>query len=251
MNKEYIYIDGKAIVTNDDGIQEPIEYCNNLDEILAQENLIETMENEIAELERKSDVYKKHNIKHYFPLTTTLTAALIGVIPLIFFFFDGINPYTTPIDIGIGTISEAGVIMTLGAAVGLAFTLPIEIGNYANYKNNKKHVKGINNELEYLKKQIAIERQTLETLKKNKQNKKEEQEFKVVQVNDKEKLNELKNYLNLCYSLGYSEKKLFDYYQQGTLDTKLKDQYNTTEIEFAKQYLEEKGHQLVNRKRRR
>ena len=67
MNQGYTYKEGKAIVKTDKGIKEPIEYYDNLDEVLLQENLIETMENNILSLEKESENYKKNNRKHYFP----------------------------------------------------------------------------------------------------------------------------------------------------------------------------------------
>ena len=38
MNKEYTYIDGKAIIKDENGNQTPTEYYDNLDEVLVQEN---------------------------------------------------------------------------------------------------------------------------------------------------------------------------------------------------------------------
>ena len=38
----------------ENGNQTPIEYYDNLDEVLVQENFIETMENEIYKLKRKN-----------------------------------------------------------------------------------------------------------------------------------------------------------------------------------------------------
>ena len=43
MNKEYTYFNGKAIIRNENGNQPPIEYYDNLDAVLVQENVIETM----------------------------------------------------------------------------------------------------------------------------------------------------------------------------------------------------------------
>ena len=53
MNQEYTYIEGKAIVKTDKRVKEPIEYYDNLNEALVQENLIETMENNILSLEKE------------------------------------------------------------------------------------------------------------------------------------------------------------------------------------------------------
>ena len=59
MNQEYTYIEGKEISQwdkkelSDKRVKEPIEYYDNLNEALVQENLIETMENNILSLEKE------------------------------------------------------------------------------------------------------------------------------------------------------------------------------------------------------
>ena len=44
MNKEYIYIDGKIIINNENNQKTQSEYYGNLDKVLIRENLIEVME---------------------------------------------------------------------------------------------------------------------------------------------------------------------------------------------------------------
>ena len=68
MNKEYMYIDGKVVISDENGKQTLTEYSDNLDAILAQENVIETMENRILELEKDSQFYKKIVESIIFPL---------------------------------------------------------------------------------------------------------------------------------------------------------------------------------------
>ena len=59
MNKEYTYIDGKVIISDENDNKTQSDYYDNLDEVLAQENLIETMEEKIQVLEKKIQLYKK------------------------------------------------------------------------------------------------------------------------------------------------------------------------------------------------
>lgn len=53
MNEEYTYVDGKVIVRDNWNRQELVEYRDNLEEVLIQENLIELMENEEERLNEK------------------------------------------------------------------------------------------------------------------------------------------------------------------------------------------------------
>ena len=59
MNKEYTYIDGKVIISDENDKKTQSEYYDNLDKVLIQENLIETREGKIQELESVSEYYKK------------------------------------------------------------------------------------------------------------------------------------------------------------------------------------------------
>ena len=54
MNKEYTYINGKVIISDENGNKTQSEYYDNLDEVLVKENIIETMEDKIEELKKSS-----------------------------------------------------------------------------------------------------------------------------------------------------------------------------------------------------
>lgn len=251
MNKEYTYIDEKIVLVKDEnGIQKPIEYYDNLDEILVQENLIETIEDKISSLEEKSEDYKKYNKKHYIPimLPMSILATTIGVPAIAYWISNGnTNMYTSSVNTIFGTINEA-VFYGCASCIGfLPCTLLIEHGIYREYKNSIKIEKGINSELEFLKQQIVIEKQKLFKLQSEKIKNNTNNRFESVEVNDLEKLRILKNWLNLYYDLGYNEKKYYKYYLQGKLDNKLDKLYNNTEIQIAKKHLEEKGPILVKK----
>lgn len=69
--------------------------------------------------------------------------------------------------------------------------------------------------------------------------------FRTVKVNDSQLLEVFKNYLNLCFDLGYNGEKYYQFYQQGRLDKKLQKCYSDNEIQIVKDYLEGKGSSLV------
>ncbi len=247
MNQEYTYIDGKAIISDENGKQTLIEYSDNLDDILVQENVIETMENRISELENNSKLY---NRKHYIPIILSMTALMstIGV-NLLSYFLTGNNPFLSSMNTIFGVVNNGVFNSLFYSAFFLPFGAYFEAIYYNQYRKDKRKGKGINSELEFLKKQIIDEKQTLENLKKEKKRNNEDKEFRVVKVDDKKQLQTLKQYLNLYFDLGYNEKKYSKYYQQGKLDDKLKKRYTDTGIEIAKEYLGEKGPTLVKRKK--
>ena len=66
MNKEYLYINGKCIIYDqngaileDNGKIALREYTDNLDEILIQENMIESLEDELVETNKEIEKRKK------------------------------------------------------------------------------------------------------------------------------------------------------------------------------------------------
>ena len=249
MNKEYIYIDGKVVISDKDGKHKAEEYYDNIDDVLIQENKIETMESRIAKLEKDSQFYKKNNRKHYIPFGLPMFAFMSTVgVNLLIYFLSGTNPLMSSMNTIFGVVNK-GVLYSLFFST---FFIPmgalLEVSQYYENKEQKGKEKGTNSELEFLKKQIVEEKQKLEDLKKEKTRDEEDKEFRVVEVDDKQQLNDLESYLNFYFDLGYNEEKYFRYYQQGRLDKKLRKYYTDRDIEIAKEYLEEKGPTLVKRK---
>ncbi len=227
MNKEYIYIDGKVIICDENNKKTLSGYYDNLDEVLAQENLIEMMEKKIQELEKERTSYKKNSHKHYVPviLPTSVLMSTLGTM-LLEYLLIGPDAFTTSVDTIFGTMSNA---MSLCIPVSIC-TVPVaalfEHIIYSSYKSSIKYEKGINSQLDFLKNQIEKEKEKLKRLEQDKSREKESKEFRTVKVNDSQKLDTLNDNLNYYYDLG---------------------SINKTQRE--KEDREEKGHPLVLRKR--
>ena len=248
MNKEYTYFDGKAIIRNENGNQPPIEYYDNLDAVLVQENVIETMEDRISFLEEESKKYKTDR-KHYIPILLPMCTLLTAIFPSIFAYGLGnADLYITTVNTVFGPMNEA-LLYTISTLPVLPFIGGVEYIMYDKYKEGLKTGKGINCELEFLKKQVMEEREKLIELKKDKTVSDNKKEFRVVEVNDLERLKALRSLFSLYYNLGYYDEKLYDYYQKGKLDSKLSERFNEEEIQAAKEYLEEKGPTLVKKRK--
>lgn len=249
MNKEYTYIDGKVIVEDENGNKKVREYNNKLDKILVQENIIETMEDQILILEEESKFHKKNNPKRYIPIMFPLGILTVAIVPsLLVNLADNANVYATIVNTVLGPMSKATAFTLSMSVASIPVVSFFEWLFYDQYKSSKKREKGVNSELEFLKKQIIIEKEKLASLQKEKTNEESKKEFRVVKVNDLQTLQDLRYHLNLYYDLGYNREKYYKYYLHGKLDKKLDKYYNDTEIEIAKEYLEEKGPQLVKRK---
>lgn len=246
MNKEYTYIDGKVIISDENDTKVQSEYYDNLDKVLVQENLIETMEKKIQEFEKESVLYHKYSENRYIPVIFPM-AALVSTIgaPLITNWLISSNSFTIPVDNMFGPmiqIMEASIPMLICSAA-------IELFMHSVYKSFRKEGKGINSELSFLRQQIKKAREDLEKLKQDKSRDNESTEFRTVKVDDREQLKILKEYLNLYFDLGYNGENYYQYYQQGKLDIKLQKYYSDAALQVAKEYMEENGSLLILRKK--
>lgn len=251
MNRDYTYLDGKVIISDENNNKKQSDYYDNLDEVLAQENLIETMEKKIQELEEKSAHYKKHNKKHFIP-AFSIAAGLISVIstPIMVNWFKHFDSLAVAQDTIFGPMSGA---LIVSLAVPLTLTCAGIAGDlfmHSLHKNWTNTEKGINCELNFLKSQIVKEKEALENLKKDKSKENESTEFRTVKVDDLQRLKNLRNWLSFYYDLGYNGKKYYRYYRQGTFDSKLQRYYNDSERQIAKKHMEEKGKAMTLKKKR-
>lgn len=246
MNKSYCYVNGKAIVFDADGESTIQDYNNNLDKILIQENIIETINEKIKIAE--NSINKK--IKNYYFPIYFIALVLCGIItpPFVLFLLTGANPYSFYVSTILGEINEV-LLMTVGISAVLTVPLAtiLTFFDYSNWKDNLNKNNAINSELEFLKNKLIEEKQKLVSLKKQSVESKEKEDFKTVKVNDIEELKQLKNMLLLYYDLGYNSKKYYDYQQQGKLRKKLSKKYSEEDIKLIEQYLEKKGPTLVKR----
>lgn len=250
MNKEYIYKDGKALVIDENDNQRTVDYCDNLDDVLVQENLIETMEKEIKNLEKEISGFKKESkFSKYLNILWPFLIFTLG--PL------AIMPEICNLA-GVNQVLNLPLLGTLdfGIAVGIlgstAFSIPgtlMSLANYFKEKRFERDEKGKETQLEYLKKLLVEQKEDLEELKLDKSNTKTSKDFSVSRVDDIEALKKLKNYLSFYYNLGCNEEKYFKYYQKGKLDNHLARFMNEAGIYYANQHFEEKAPTLVKRKK--
>ena len=214
MNKEYIYKDGKVLIIDENNKKREMPYTDNIDDILIKENVIEELETKIKELEdsKTNFDYSYSKLVTYYPFITCMLILL--TFPIIGISLD------FPIKLNlIYTLITSSFFIPFGALL-----------SYVSHKNQMEYIKiqnGRENELEYLKNRLLKEKEKLEELNNNKNNtlKKESYSSKVDSI---EELKKIRSYINLYYDLGYNEKKYYNYYEQGILNTKLKNEYSKT-----------------------
>ena len=248
MNKEYIYKDGKALILDDKDNQKIVEYYDNLDKVLVQEDLIEAMEEEIKKLEQETTKYKKDSKTSrkfwvWYPFLLFTFGPLI-MFPLLSNFYGLNGVINTSL---FGTINSGTL---LGLTTTSLFAIPgalLTIGLHLQEKEIEQKQKGKETQLEYLKRNLVEQKEILEELKSDKTNSKEREEFYVSKIDNIEALKKLRDFLSFYYDLGYNEEKYFRYYQKGKLDSYLGKLTNDVEIQFANQHFEEKGPVLTKK----
>ena len=243
MNSSYTYINGKAIIFDENGNQVPINYYNNLDDVLVQENVVETIENKIKELGDIKILPKKK----FIPFTTICITIGILIAPLILSLIFGINMYTTCVNTAFGEMNLFKIIAIICGVTTEPVAVITDILNHSIYNDPIKHNNAKVSELEFLKRKLVEEKEKLNTLKKQSIETEKKEDFKIVKVDDIEELKQLKNMLLLYYDLGFNPKKYYKLQQQGKLKERLAKKYSENEIKLVEQYLEEKGPTLVKK----
>lgn len=244
MNKEYLYNDGKCIVYDEGGIIKDEngnivvrEYTDKLDEILVQENLVESMEDELNKVDQEI-TKRKRMIKSNknSVITNSIIATLMPVfLQQIFKFIIGEELLSMVLqEVFLSNVIKGVMLAGIGIFV-LGFILP----DIKNYKYNKRKLHGFETKKEEAEKLLEKEKEKLEELHKTKE---------VVQPKEKiyskkvEYLNELikqRVYLDLYYGCGYNRKKYEKYLQAGKLERKLlRKGYTEEEIKLIRENIE-------------
>ncbi len=243
MNKEYTYINGKVIVRDNLNNQKVEEYYDNLDNVLIEENLIETMKNKILNLEEDIEIYRRNNSKHYIPIILISVIILsFTVLPLISKAL-GINLFESMYT-RFGNINRGLLDMLFMASYAVPIGGTLELVNYFQYKIDKKKESATESELDYLKSQVIIEKEKLKKLKRNKKRELEDKTFRTIEINNNEKLSTLERQLEFYRNIGYNLNIYKEYYEKGKLNEALKDKYSIEEIEIITDIVKNKKYTL-------
>lgn len=236
MNKNYVYKDGLALIIDEDGNQRTVEYYDNLDKVLVEEDLIEAIEKKISRLEKATAGFEKSSkkISSWFPFITGTLVPIISI-PLLEIVFKG-GPTETLLGLSQMTwlcIGMTPLFSLMGAIMSLEWR-----------RQDKERIniqKGKEIELEYLRKELVEHKQYVEELKRDKTNSKKIDEFYIAPVDNVQSLRKLDTFLEFCHDLGYNEDKYFRYYQKGKLDDKIREFSNENGVQMANRHFEEKA----------
>lgn len=250
MNKEYLYLDGKCIVYDENGAIKDQngkidlkEYSSNFDEILVQENIIESLENDLDETDK--DIKKRKEAVKSNKSTTWFSAISFGTLPFIvqqlLKFLIGKEELLMLMSTNdAASIVIKGVTIVLTAVFGGVFTF----SSYTSYKYNKKRLNGQLRKKEEIEKTIEKEKEKLEDLNKTREYAKLEENICSKKVSHLYRLTRLRDYLDIYYSCAFNREIFQKYLQANKLEKKLRKYYNDEEIELIRQELmKEEGYQ--------
>ena len=127
MNNSYVVENGKVFVSNQDGLINEREYDDNIKQILIEENILESIQNEIKEIEQY-DIHQGKALKKFMnskiPYVTLFSLATFGLVVLL----PSSNPNSTMVLIG-------------DVVAGLSCTSLGICGDVFRYKMNKNQKK--------------------------------------------------------------------------------------------------------------
>ncbi len=241
MNDSYKVLENEKIkVVGCDNHENLAEYDfqDNIEQILKEVNVKEYLEKELERLEEEV-ISNEYAIKRNKKIK--LAFGLYAIASPIFF---GLLSYFMQINWKLTTFSTIGV----GLSCVPFLILGCEICNKIFFKE----INGCKIEIEEIKKELEKTKNNIKELQNNKSNTKgqEIKNIEYIKESSVEQLKALKEHLLAYYSLGFHEKELSKYYQQGMLDKVLEKEFDEDEIGIIKNHFEEKGTALVKKRKK-
>lgn len=213
-------------------------FYDNLEQILKEVNVKKYLEKELKRLEEKA-ISSERAIKRGKKIE--LVFGLYAIASPIFF---GLLSYFMQINWKLMTFATIGV--------GLIGIPPVILICEISNKSLFKVINGCKIEIEEIKKELEKTKNNIKELQNNKSNTKgqEIKNIEYMKESSVKQLKALKEHLLTYYSLGFHEKELSKYYQQGKLDKALEKEFDEDEIGIIKNHFEEKGTALVKKRKK-
>ncbi len=244
MNSIYSCLgNNKVLVTNENGKQRIVENYDNINEILIEENVIESIQNKVNELEEKNKKYEKINKKRYIPIMVIISIFVTKVIFPMFFGAIDLNNFTFYNDVI--QFDEMCLLLnfsTISLATGL------DIGTFIQHKKNQKKEKGIKSELEYLNKCLKKEQKKMQKMFDKGKRLENSKRFCNFTVRSSDKIDDINRYLEFYYNIGYNSDKYYNYYLNGNMEEILQKKYTDEDSILVNEYFKNQSNSHVKKK---
>lgn len=249
MNKEAILLEDKVIIVEDEKLTTRA-YYDGLEDVLVQENVVETIEKEIPKLEVEISLHQQH-ISYKKKLLKKLFVIGLIASPIIAMLIGGWHISIVKDAFSISLMNGAKTILRY--AIGSLCFCGVYIGipyfsGYLDIRNTSMKKRGLESKLSAARKKLLEEKKKLEELQLSKEKSISNNtctDFNPIriEIKDKEVLKQLRDYLSFYEYCGYYEDKFQKYYQNVQLGQKLKKDHTVEEIKEINHYLEEKRYQ--------
>lgn len=233
MIDKYIYHKGDILIYDENNTLTEREYCDNIDDILVQKNKIEEIEKQISKYEERLKSLNYVKKKRYIPRCFLSIVILFPILLKLLLYF-----------ISFGDSFAKRVLFEISYGFSIFIGGILELTDYGKYKNSIFTKQSYITSLDFLYKQLKLEKEKLKTLEQNNTRIKENYETRVVKVNDIKELKRLRRMIDLYCNIGFNIDIYNKYYSNNNLEDKLDGEYSEEEISLIRDYLEEKGPEL-------
>ena len=233
MNKEYIYLDGKSIVLDEEGNKKVMLYNDKMDDILSLENVVESLEQKQDSINTKiTSCYEKYNnLKNTRFLPLIFTIIISFSLPFLCSFLLDSNVFQARFnEVMRLCFFASAIIVTDGALLSL-------IGHF-DYKTIKKEIDGLECQKQEINNIISKKRCILNELNPSKKNDVSDKDYFVKKIDSSDEIQYYDDYLDLYYDYGYNQSKYNKYYYNNKLYNKLRKKYLNDDIDEFSKYIE-------------
>ena len=240
MIRSYTYTNGKAILSDEKGNQEVIDYYDNLDKVLVKKNLIEKMEYLSSQFAQATDNLIK---KDYGPaFLTAYTVSGLALPSAIVYGATGKNPFTYNFESIWGPVNMTAILTgcTIVPCVAMG------IHTYNQIHDQVRQYNGLRAAICYLDDRTTEEYRKIDELEADKSCNSKLEENSIHPVDNTE-LIELNDTVLFYNGLGKDIKKYYRAYEKGKLEKKLETKYDEEATEKAVEFIKAKGPMLVKK----
>jgi hypothetical protein len=243
MNKEYFIENDRVHVQNEKGDTKYIPNCDNLDELLVQENILEAIEKKIIEQESLKQDLKTNNSHLRVDIINGLFVTIAPFIVTLLLKIFGVNiPIYETI---FGKVSSTIYCASLMLIASTLRTIYDAIRDQKINKRNKEIINGANLSLNYLNKVHHEEELKLKKLKKYKKEIVNHENKDNTKVIDSPRIKEIEKVKVVNYKLGKKFMKYYRSYLSGTLHFELEKEHDINNMDLYYDLIEEYGPKLV------
>lgn len=239
MNKKFWYRNGEVFVKDTKGKVKNVVYNPNLKEILLQENLIETIENEIKKLQKKNKRFDEryendsdYILDVYAPMLALFYGGIIiTIVRLLKFGFSGVFSFQYLLSFGGISILYCGLTFKRIRA----------------YIKRCNKVSGRECQIAFLEKRMEEEKTKLEEMKKS-NNQFGKSQIRITKINTRISVKKVYEKYNFYYECGFFASQFYDYYQENNcLPEQLLKYYTSSQIKEIEEYIQKEGPRLSKR----